>query len=77
MEKHNSLMPEEDRFGIMWSDPRFLEQFPLIPGNIIPYFASSQFYSTDCTNSVLAMNRVLPENLNNEMTQHKGINTKN
>jgi hypothetical protein len=63
---------EDDRFGIIWSDPRFLEQFPLLPESIIPYFSTSQFYSTDCTNSILTMNRVLPENLNSEMVQHKG-----
>jgi hypothetical protein len=66
------LMPEEDRFEITWSDPRSLEQEPLTMERIIPYFSASQFYSTDCTNSVLAMNRVPPENLNNEMRQHKG-----
>jgi len=66
------LMPEDDRFEITWSDPRSLEQEPLTVERIIPYFSASQFYSTDCTNSVLSMNRVAPENLVNEMLQHKG-----
>jgi len=67
-----NAMPENDIFDQTWSDPRSLEQEPLTMDRIIPYFSASQFYSTDCTNSVLAMNRVSPENLNNEMRQHKG-----
>jgi len=72
MQSGTHLLPEEDRFEITWSDPRFLEQEPLTLERIIPYFSASQFYSTDCTNSVLAMNRVAPENIRNEMFQHKG-----